>query len=346
MHPDPVHHTIIAFDIARSSKHPVSWLLKMREDLRRITRDVLAKQGITWDSLHYDDLGDGLRLLLPPIHPAMRVLRPFVNELDAALRTHRMQTSERAPLRLRVVVHHGLAYFDGGVWAGDALVLAARLLDAEPLRRALNENPDANFALIVSEAIYKDVIVNEYGPPASAFRPVQVVVKETRTQAWIYLPETAARSTRRSRPFLRHGGGTEKSREPGRAFAIAGLLLTLTGILVSLLVPEIRCKIKLGECAMEGSPQTTGGDTNTWTDYRSGGGAPGPMIPKGTTVLVSCRTLGLMAEDGNPWWYRVSSPDWNNRYYASADAFYNNGQITGPLPGTPFVDESVPLCDE
>jgi hypothetical protein len=166
VHPDPVHHTIIAVDVAGSGSRPNRLTLQMREDLRQIIIGVLAKQGISWNSIHHDDTGDGLRLLLPPDQPAIRALGPFVNELDAALRAHRMRANDAARLRLRVVAHHGLAYFDGGVWAGDALVLAARLLDAEPLRQALKDNPDANLALIVSEAIHKDVIVDEYGPPA------------------------------------------------------------------------------------------------------------------------------------------------------------------------------------
>jgi len=34
----------------------------------------------------------------------------------------------------------------------------------------------------------------------------------------------------------------------------------------------------------------------------------------------------------------------NGGYYASADAFYNNGQTSGSLHGTPFVDNNVPNC--
>jgi hypothetical protein len=34
----------------------------------------------------------------------------------------------------------------------------------------------------------------------------------------------------------------------------------------------------------------------------------------------------------------------NGAYYASADAFYNNGQSTGSLIGAPFLDPTVPNC--
>jgi hypothetical protein len=91
-------------------------------------------------------------------------------------------------------------------------------------------------------------------------------------------------------------------------------------------------------------PETTGGETHTWTDYTTGGGEPGEVIPSRTTVAVRCRVEGLLLENGNAWWYRIASDPWSDGFYASADAFYNNGQTSGSLGPTPFVDESVPLC--
>lgn len=68
------------------------------------------------------------------------------------------------------------------------------------------------------------------------------------------------------------------------------------------------------------------------------------MIPAFATVEISCRLTGFKVADGNTWWYRIPSSPWNNAYYVSADAFYNNGQTSGSLHGTPFVDPSVPGC--
>ena len=36
--------------------------------------------------------------------------------------------------------------------------------------------------------------------------------------------------------------------------------------------------------------------------------------------------------DGDTWWYEIASSPWNNASYASADAFYNNGDTSGSLP--------------
>jgi hypothetical protein len=91
-------------------------------------------------------------------------------------------------------------------------------------------------------------------------------------------------------------------------------------------------------------PETVGGNTETWTDYRSAGGLGGALIEAGRTVDVACAVRGFVVEDGNPWWYRIASSPWNGAYYASADPFYNNGRTSGSLADTPFVDPAVPTC--
>ena len=94
----------------------------------------------------------------------------------------------------------------------------------------------------------------------------------------------------------------------------------------------------------KGTGETTGGVTNTWTDYGDAGGSQGPAIQGNETVAISCRVQGFTVADGNNWWYQVSSSPWSDGFYASADAFYNNGQTSGSLAGTPFVDSSIPIC--
>jgi surface antigen len=90
--------------------------------------------------------------------------------------------------------------------------------------------------------------------------------------------------------------------------------------------------------------ETAGGPTNTWTDYATAGGTEGPQIAANQTVQVSCRVTGFTVADGNSWWYLIASSPWSGSYYASADAFYNDGATSGSLEGTPFVDDAVPAC--
>lgn len=90
--------------------------------------------------------------------------------------------------------------------------------------------------------------------------------------------------------------------------------------------------------------ETAGGVAHTWTDYANASGSEGPSVPAFATVQIACRVTGFAVADGNTWWYRIASSPWNNAYYVSADAFYNNGSTSGPLKGTPFVDPNVPNC--
>lgn len=105
-----------------------------------------------------------------------------------------------------------------------------------------------------------------------------------------------------------------------------------------------------GQGPAPGQPQpatyaeTTGGVTHTWTNYTNAGGYEGPTIPSNATIQISCKVTGFRVADGNTWWYRIASSPWNNAYYASADAFYNNGQTSGSLHGTPFADPNVRNC--
>lgn len=90
--------------------------------------------------------------------------------------------------------------------------------------------------------------------------------------------------------------------------------------------------------------ETTGGETHTWTDYSNAGGNEGPTIPGQTTVQIACKVQGFKVADGNTTWYRIASTPWSNAYYASADAFYNDGATSGSLHGTPYYDPNVPDC--
>ena len=90
--------------------------------------------------------------------------------------------------------------------------------------------------------------------------------------------------------------------------------------------------------------ETTGGVSHTWTDYHDAGGTQGPSIASQQTIQIACKVSGFAVADGNTWWYRIASSPWSNNYYVSADAFYNNGQTSGSLVGTPFVDSNVPNC--
>ena len=96
--------------------------------------------------------------------------------------------------------------------------------------------------------------------------------------------------------------------------------------------------------ASSGRLETAGGLARTWSNPKIAGGRAGKMIARRQTVRVECRVRGFKVSDGDIWWYRLASKPWNGRFYATADAFYNNGKTSGELAKTPLVDRAVPRC--
>jgi uncharacterized membrane protein SpoIIM required for sporulation len=109
----------------------------------------------------------------------------------------------------------------------------------------------------------------------------------------------------------------------------------------------------IGQCTASGAPslppksslkEVTASASPTWADYCNAGGRAGRTIGAGQEVAVACKVEGFAAQDANTWWYLISSKPWANKYFASADSFYNDGDSSGPLNGTPLADHAVPQC--
>jgi hypothetical protein len=62
-------------------------------------------------------------------------------------------------------------------------------------------------------------------------------------------------------------------------------------------------------------------------------------------VEVVCRFFQPNADDSvkhDGWWYLISSPPWNRRYYTIANSYLNGDPPEGPYINT--VDNGVPVC--
>ena len=135
---------------------------------------------------------------------------------------------------------------------------------------------------------------------------------------------------------LRASGRSQKGDQlPRRVRGIVGAVLFAALFVLTAVAPST---------AFAAINETVGGVTHTWTDYADAGGTEGPSIAGSQTVQVTCRVTGFAVADGNTWWYQIASSPWNNVYYASSDAFYNNGETSGSLVGTPWFDPAVPVC--
>ncbi|MBT2206916.1 MULTISPECIES: hypothetical protein [Actinomadura] len=135
--------------------------------------------------------GDGELAVLPPGIDGPRLVADYPHELADALaavnRTRHPASPPSAPrLRVRLALHHG-PVADGHLGpAGSGPIVISRLLDLDPLRAELSRQEDEDLALIVSPALYDDVVRSRFrGLDPEGFYPVEQMVKGVRHLGYI-----------------------------------------------------------------------------------------------------------------------------------------------------------------
>lgn len=194
--PSPAHPTrrlLVAVDMERYGSQDNLRQFQSQQTLREVLDESAAAVGLHRSTWLTQPTGDGELAVLPPEAPEPVVISDLVRALDRLLRERNRSLIPGAKVRLRVAVHQGLVHSDGANgWAGQAVVDVCRLLEARPLKRALAMFKDAGAALIVSDALYQDVVRQEYaGIRPDRFRAVRVehLDKNFRAPAWIHVPD-------------------------------------------------------------------------------------------------------------------------------------------------------------
>jgi tetratricopeptide (TPR) repeat protein len=188
----PVRRGILAVDIegfghqGRTDRHRA----QLRGRLHGLLDQALRAAEISPEQVPArSDLGDGILALFDPQVPTATLLHPLLSTLTSQLTTDNQHASGPQRLRLRVTVHDGHVLQDPHGYTGEDLNHCFRLLDAHAIRAVLADSPRADVVLVVSDAVYQGVIRHGYeGVDPSAWQPVRVHAKETRTRAWVHLP--------------------------------------------------------------------------------------------------------------------------------------------------------------
>ena len=184
-----VHRTIVVVDVEgfgdqrRTNPHQVA----VRDGLYRAMRDAFGRAGITWDDCGREDRGDGVFILVPAEVPKALLVEALPSALVAALRAHNGAHPGPERIRLRMALHAGEVRYDGYGVTAAAVTLAFRLLEAGALKAALASSPGV-LAVIASSWFFEEVVWHSTAD-ATAYRRVEVDVKETTTTGWICLPD-------------------------------------------------------------------------------------------------------------------------------------------------------------
>ena len=158
---------------------------------RRIVREALfsmthaALQGIP--GVRSEDRGDGLLTVVPPSVSTARVMNELLKELPAALERHNFSQRESARFQLRLAVNVGPVVSDAMGVSGEAIIIAARLVEAPSFKEALATSK-ANLGIIASPFVYEAVIRHSADwHDMASYSQVMVEVKESATTAWMKL---------------------------------------------------------------------------------------------------------------------------------------------------------------
>jgi hypothetical protein len=153
----------------------------IREALYSMTHTALQDLPDIWS---WDDRGDGLLTVVPPVVPTAKVIAHLHKELPAALEEHNRAHRDSARIQLRVAIHVGPVATDTLGASGEAIIVTARMVEAPRFKEAMDKGR-AHLGVIASTFIYDSVIRHDLG--LTGYSQVQVDVKESRLQAWMKL---------------------------------------------------------------------------------------------------------------------------------------------------------------
>ncbi|HLN67507.1 MAG TPA: FxSxx-COOH system tetratricopeptide repeat protein [Streptosporangiaceae bacterium] len=179
----------------------------VRTALYEISRSALEASGVPWTSCYYEDRGDGTVIVVPPTIATVRVVDPLIPELASRLRQYNRRASDVVQIQLRVALHVGPVGRDAEGLNGEAIIVAARILEAPALKARLAAD-QADLMFAASDFVYDHVVRHCVGRVDSAtFEHVDYEVKKLRVSAWVHMAGEAASQ---SRPGS-HPGGNPRS---------------------------------------------------------------------------------------------------------------------------------------
>ena len=195
-----VHRSILCFDVQGFGGRANRDQITTRDGLFNALFSALADCGVAESDYYWEDRGDGALVLVKPDVPKERLAEPFPARLGAHLERHNSGAPPGACIKIRVALHAGEVHYDDHGVTGTAVNRTFRLLEAGPLKDGLRDSHGV-LALIASDWFYEEVIHQNPVCDETAYVPVKVHVKETRTDGWMLLPAAEAREWHETERF-------------------------------------------------------------------------------------------------------------------------------------------------
>ncbi len=162
---------------------------QIQKRLAAIVRRTLAHLGL--NALPWQTLGDGMKVVFPVTTQLHHALPGLLDALCRELAADNKQYQDR--LRLRFATSVGMIGPDEIGYTGELAVEVHRLLESNPLRQAVLDNPHADLVALVSDTLHRFVLEPDWArlPPGS-LEAQQIQTKGYERTAWLWVPQPPA----------------------------------------------------------------------------------------------------------------------------------------------------------
>jgi WD40 repeat protein len=187
----PIHMTIFVVDVEAfgDQQRTDADRVVVHEEMYRVLEETFRACEIPWKDCHSEDRGDGALILVPASVSKNDFVETFPHRLADALARYNEGHDARKRMRLRAALHGGEIIKASRGIVADAVNFTFRLVESPDLKDALRNSP-GKLALIVSPYFYTQVVRHSIRANSALYRKVHVSMKETDTDAWIYLPDS------------------------------------------------------------------------------------------------------------------------------------------------------------
>ena len=182
---DPDRRLLVSVELERDCRQDNALRFRSQQVFRRLMAGAVRELGLGRTGWLTQSGGDGELAVLPSAPVAAAVVADLVFVLDRRLARENARRAGLDRVRLRVAIHQGRVHLDGAAgFPGEGVVTVSRLVDAPALRAALHRRPRADVALIVSDPVYRDVVLTGGWPRPDRFHRVGDA-----PAGWIFVPD-------------------------------------------------------------------------------------------------------------------------------------------------------------
>jgi class 3 adenylate cyclase len=157
-----VFRFLVAVDVEGFSRRSAAEQAKIQNDLEYAMSQAAASADLERRRWDRQACGDGELAVLPPTTNGLSLVADYPCRMALALAEINRFAEPGARLRVRMAIHHG-AVSPGRLGpVGSAPTVVSRLVDSQVLRQKLRERNDLDIALIVSRAVYDEIVQSRF----------------------------------------------------------------------------------------------------------------------------------------------------------------------------------------